>query len=334
MTDSKRRIEWVDAAKGIGILMVMFGHNWLDNRYCYWFYSFHMPLFFLLAGVTFSDRRTPVDFVWHKAKCLLVPYLFFMVCNLAFRSVLSYSHGDDYDIVSDFLGFVLQQRYNYLWFLTTLFLSEILVYILSRCGFLKEKKVCTGGVLVLVVLHAIGVQTGCINYVWNIDLVPMASAYIILGKFYNRESQHWFIEKNNKNKLIVMVVLFLLSIFVATINYTGWGNVDIFRSNYGSLPLFYVAAISATYAVVLLLKLVRISRLLLFLGVNSLLYYGLHRMVIEILFVVWGKLGVVYDKVSLYSVAIASLNVVLTVVILCPVVIFIKKRCPWVIGKF
>ena len=29
MANSNMRIEWVDAAKGIGILMVMFGHNWL-----------------------------------------------------------------------------------------------------------------------------------------------------------------------------------------------------------------------------------------------------------------------------------------------------------------
>ena len=35
MADSNMRIEWVDAAKGIGILMVMFGHNWLDWKYCY-----------------------------------------------------------------------------------------------------------------------------------------------------------------------------------------------------------------------------------------------------------------------------------------------------------
>lgn len=76
MAGSKTRIEWVDAAKCIGILMVMFGHNWLDWRYCYYFCSFHMPLFFILAGYTFSDRRAPFEFIKQKAKVLIIPYVF------------------------------------------------------------------------------------------------------------------------------------------------------------------------------------------------------------------------------------------------------------------
>ena len=92
------RIEWVDAAKGIGILMVMFGHHWLDWKYCYYFYSFHMPLFFILAGYTFSDRRAPFDFIKQKAKVLIIPYVLFVCCYLIFYGVLSHTHGGDYDM--------------------------------------------------------------------------------------------------------------------------------------------------------------------------------------------------------------------------------------------
>ena len=182
----------------------------------------------------------------------------------------------------------------------------------------------------LISIHAVSVYTGYTDFLWNIDLVPMASAYILLGIFYKRGQQRCFFEK----KKTVMIGLFLLSVAAATINYALFDKVDILGDSYGSLPLFYVAAVSATYAVVLLLKSIKIPRLLLFIGVNSLLYYGLHRMVIEMLFVVWGKLGLVYDKVSLMSFCIALLNVALTVAILFPVVKFINKRCPWVIGKF
>lgn len=54
---NRERILWIDAAKAIGILMVVFGHNWLDEKFCYYFYSFHMPLFFILAGITFSTKK-------------------------------------------------------------------------------------------------------------------------------------------------------------------------------------------------------------------------------------------------------------------------------------
>ena len=75
MTDNTtKRIDWVDAAKGVGILMVMFGHNWLDARYCFYLYAFHMPLFFLLAGYTFSDKRNLKVYILQKSKVLLIPY--------------------------------------------------------------------------------------------------------------------------------------------------------------------------------------------------------------------------------------------------------------------
>lgn len=48
------RIEWVDIAKGIAILLVVLGHTGLavgSARYLDAFiYSFHLPLFFVLSG--------------------------------------------------------------------------------------------------------------------------------------------------------------------------------------------------------------------------------------------------------------------------------------------
>lgn len=35
----KERIQWIDEAKGIGILLVMFGHCYLHWDFCFWFYS-------------------------------------------------------------------------------------------------------------------------------------------------------------------------------------------------------------------------------------------------------------------------------------------------------
>ncbi|WP_162779036.1 acyltransferase family protein, partial [Klebsiella pneumoniae] len=77
------RETWVDYAKGIGIILVVFGHanrglyssgiyispeiyHYLDNV----IYSFHMPLFFFLSGgndsnllIVFYVQIVPDDFV-------------------------------------------------------------------------------------------------------------------------------------------------------------------------------------------------------------------------------------------------------------------------------
>lgn len=189
------RIEWVDAAKGIGILMVMFGHNWLDWKYCYYFYSFHMPLFFILAGYTFSARRAPFEFIKQKVKVLIIPYVLFVICYLIFYGVLGHAHRGDYDMGAEVLAFLMQQRHTYLWFLPVLFLSELCVYVLSRAKLTTNIKL---GVilLILALIHYLTICTGCVNLIWNLDLVPMASVYIILGILYKRISVKLTFEKN------------------------------------------------------------------------------------------------------------------------------------------
>lgn len=48
---SSKRIEWVDIAKGIAIILMVVGHEIGGNARIFIF-SFHMPLFFILSGFT------------------------------------------------------------------------------------------------------------------------------------------------------------------------------------------------------------------------------------------------------------------------------------------
>ncbi len=44
-----KRIEWVDIARGIGIILVILGHIGI-GKVGKFIYSFHIPLFFFLSG--------------------------------------------------------------------------------------------------------------------------------------------------------------------------------------------------------------------------------------------------------------------------------------------
>ena len=60
------RIEWIDIAKGIGIILVIAGHCFYLG-YSYPLYAFHMSLFFLLSGLLFKDKNEGfVDFFKSK----------------------------------------------------------------------------------------------------------------------------------------------------------------------------------------------------------------------------------------------------------------------------
>lgn len=74
---ARKRIEYVDVAKGIAILCVVAGHTFaaydpgsLQNKFIY---SFHMPLFFILSGFFYKPQEFKKAF-WKKVKSLLVPY--------------------------------------------------------------------------------------------------------------------------------------------------------------------------------------------------------------------------------------------------------------------
>ncbi len=75
------RLRHVDIARGIAILLVVFGHNWLvclswQEKGKLWesLYSFHLPLFFFLSGVLFKPERGLNYLVIRKADSLLKPY--------------------------------------------------------------------------------------------------------------------------------------------------------------------------------------------------------------------------------------------------------------------
>ena len=74
-----KRIEYIDIARGIGILLVVLGHN--DFGYISPFgykliYSFHMPLFFFLSGYFLNVAIPFWDYFKKRFNSLLKPYLF------------------------------------------------------------------------------------------------------------------------------------------------------------------------------------------------------------------------------------------------------------------
>lgn len=82
----KQRIKWIDIAKGITIILVVIGHLNIKmfpevKPIIDFIYTFHMPLFFLLSGLTFSiDRNNGFwTFFKKKFKRLMTPYFAFSI---------------------------------------------------------------------------------------------------------------------------------------------------------------------------------------------------------------------------------------------------------------
>ena len=67
----------LDIMKAIGIFLVIIGHNIQGVGYHY-IYSFHMPMFFIIAGYFYKERNI-VQSVKHDFIRILIPYFVYLV---------------------------------------------------------------------------------------------------------------------------------------------------------------------------------------------------------------------------------------------------------------
>lgn len=169
------------------------------------------------------------------------------------------------------------------------------------------------------------------NWIWNLDLVPLASAFLLIGYIYKIHGKQLMPIENN---LWFIGLLMILSVSVGTFNYINYGYVDMYSNKYGNYPLFILGAIISVYFLTLILKRFSLPQWLIYIGIYSLVYYGLHRIVIDFMFVVYSKMGIIYNGDTLICVVLACVNVLIAFLLLYPIVEFINKKTPWIIGKF
>lgn len=92
MDKKTARLGWLDAAKGLGIILVVIGHVWTRGPVRDAIYAFHMPLFFIAAGYT--SKPAPLGaFAAKQWRALGIPYVAFLVCLLAADPLIEWSRG-------------------------------------------------------------------------------------------------------------------------------------------------------------------------------------------------------------------------------------------------
>lgn len=72
------RNEWLDVAKGIAIILMVFGHTGFSTYWVWFIYAFHMPLFFIASGWTSNWTKYNIrKFIFHKMRTLLLPFIIY-----------------------------------------------------------------------------------------------------------------------------------------------------------------------------------------------------------------------------------------------------------------
>lgn len=84
--------DWLDAAKGAGIALVVIGHIWTSGIVRDTIYAFHMPLFFILGGYVARPRPMRV-FAERQFWALAVPYAAFLLALMLADPLIEHARG-------------------------------------------------------------------------------------------------------------------------------------------------------------------------------------------------------------------------------------------------
>lgn len=292
----------IDVMKGIGMLLVLVFHMQTESYLGYSIlgYSamFMMPLFFFVSGYLYpssSDAGLSFGrFALKKVKTLLVPYaVFFVLSFLWTETVYAAATGAPlfsftYDWMKVLLAFLLAGEYLYelpvvpfpLWFLHAMFFACLVFFFIVKI----RRKLFVALVAFALALASIPLQAALKGSpLWFVRLLPLALFYMLCGYLF----RHFVVattpaEPHKPLPLgipaggFVALVCLLLGLYCMRL---GGGEMWSIAS-YWHFPGALVCILGCY-----LFSRCTNNRILQFVGRYSILYLGLHPMMLQLPFI-------------------------------------------------
>lgn len=202
-----QRLDFLDIAKGFGILFVILGHCQLGRIGSLHsiLYSFHMPLFFLISGICFSNKYTFTSLVVKRFRQMILPTIWFSLISVMVVKGLDLNvRWWDW---SKHLPFAL-------WFLPVLYFTEIIAWVISNK---VTNKICLAALLFVSMLFPHMLMLYSVDLPYSLAAVPTATFFYIVGFKIKPLVLNW-----NKHLFTLAVLLAMLNICLVR-----YGHVSI-----------------------------------------------------------------------------------------------------------
>lgn len=265
------RLNWIDYAKGIGIILVVFGHvikglitpDLINEQFYYYsvnfVYSFHMPLFFILSGYFFLSsysKRTVLQFVKIKLKTIIYPFVVWSLLQTTIEILLS-NYTNNQISIESLVSCLFIPRSQF-WFLYALFFINLLNIAFFKISY-------SYGVFIAIIIWILYQSL-------QIDIKPFDKTFlnlfyfsfgILLFKYYS------FFKNiiQSKSFFLINMIIFSFSIY-GYFNFPidKWFNL-IFPQLSGSFVVFFISSYLSDKSKFSFLE---------YLGINSLIIYLVH----------------------------------------------------------
>lgn len=303
MTENNKKIQYIDIARGLLIILVVIGHGIVAKiqiesvfykKVFSFIYLFHMAAFFMISGFLFAKKlesykaNSSVKGGWQctliikKFKYLFVPYVTWSLLNYIIVifgnnipkvGILLTKAGFKTATVSEMFFSIISYENHFdrhIWFVYALFIIFALVT-------LFYKLFCKASTLVVVII-LYAVMTRFFNPVEIIDRVIYYLFYFCLG-MQTKWFEKWI--KANKKTIILVLVIFIVSAYFCLMwNYFDKDSYFIKTFDIWFSTGKYAAAISGSLLTIkisqFIVKYCYLNRLLNFLSCYSYDIYLIH----------------------------------------------------------
>lgn len=349
-SDAAGRLDWIDAVKGLGIILMFYGHylqrgidpqnsSAIDQFRL--IYSFHMPMFFVAAGFFFQPSNRIMTRIRQLGLRRLVPVVFFGVLLFPLWLWGELQHplflwhdfvalGADYAAGKPDLDWVT-------WFLVCLFVCESMAAFGLRkvhgaISLLATGLACLGAGL-LFCAHSHSRDDGFLYFAGSTWF--LSEALVALGFYVIGHASFPYLQKLAERRSLVFFILLLSAAIVLLtfrLNHPASVAVMMAARQHGDPIDFIVTALAGTAATFMLGILLRRSHLLKLIGRNAVALLGLNGLFFH--YIDPKLLHVLLPLNSEVSVALDALLVTALSLLFCaPAVYLLNRFVPQLIGK-
>ena len=314
--DMRERLDYIDKAKGLLIILAVIGHIWQAGCLHNIIYAFHMPAFFVISGIllsyTKSYEKSYAQFVLSRIYSFGIPFIFIELLGCCTDII---RHGITLNI-KGYLYNTLTLNYNdpNLWFIADLFLVEI-IFVLAKKIIKEDKAMWIFCLILLLISAVVHVEN---NYIST--LIGSFWYYFFFNAgFYGKELL-------TKKNVLAIVGSAIVVIAVAMI----YGK----RSS-GTLSIenlaFIISGLCGTYLMLQIGKLdilAFLNRILTESGKNTIIIYGTHH-------IIYATAGVMMGITDYKTTPILE-GIILCVVVAIaeiPIIYIINRWLPFLAGK-
>lgn len=273
-----KRQDWIDIAKGLLIILMVFGHSAFIQYFSdahtiiYWF---HMPAFFVLSGMLHKSPNVLNQFPkWVKirVKKYMITYFLFIGLITIYRYLFT---PINYSVMwVEFKNILLGGRfidgyYAPIWFITCLLATQILFALVLLIEWTSAKWIMI--ILSFIVAHVESMYAANIKIIGNIDVALFALLFYAIGYFV----KEWLLHERVAQISIVLFIGFIYLAKAGKIQYF----LDLKQHGYHHIFLDIIIPLTGIVGIIAISKMFEHSpfkKILIVIGRNSLMIMYLH----------------------------------------------------------